>query len=43
MAGKDKNKEFKDYGTGVELDLNPGIQYEGHDDIIVIPRENKEH
>ena len=40
LAGNDKNKELVDYGTGKALDLNPSVDYDKSENLIIVKREN---
>ena len=39
LTGNDKNKVLVDYGTGVELDNNPSIDYDKQENIIIVKRD----
>ena len=39
IAKKDKDEFLVDYGSGVEIDLNPSIQYDEHGNLLVVKRE----
>lgn len=39
IDGTVKNKMLVDYGTGVSLDLNPSVDYDKNDNVLIIKRE----
>lgn len=41
LVGKDKDKNLVDYGTGVQLDLNPSIDYDKKENLLIVKREEE--
>lgn len=41
LAGNDKSKVLVDYGTGIQLDLNPSVNYEENNNVRIIKREKE--
>lgn len=41
LVGKDKDKNLVDYGTGVQLDLNPSVDYDKNENLLIIKREKE--
>ena len=41
LVGKDKDKNLVDYGTGVQLDLNPSIDYDKKENLLIVKREKE--
>ena len=39
ISGQDKDKMLVDYGTGVALDLNPSVDYDKLENLIIVKRE----
>ena len=41
IVEKDKDKNMIDYGTGVQLDLNPSVDYDKNENLLIIKREKE--
>lgn len=39
LAGKDSKDKLVDYGTGVQLDLDPSVNYDDNNNVYIIKRE----
>lgn len=39
LSGKDSKDKLVDYGTGVQLDLDPSVNYDDNNNVYIIKRE----